>query len=235
VYRVNGKLIGISVIDVLPKCVSSVYFIWDPDWAWASLGKLSALREIALARDMREAGLKHMGWVYMGQLSLYVFLLDKLIGVQGIGLLGVVRCDIRASIRLHTYSIRSVLLSMLPIQHPTDFLLQGTNQFHALTGRIDSFLQAHPTGYHPFVKIESGEFASHQSSGEVRIDSNDMEFDEVEELDEWPKEAPPGFVNPASLAFEDIQGLMVMMKGRGVFKQNRLVKYKVSVHTSLSP
>lgn len=70
VYRVDGKLVGISVIDILPLCVSSVYFIWDPDYAWASLGKLSALREVALARDIRAAGAERMGWVYMGELGM---------------------------------------------------------------------------------------------------------------------------------------------------------------------
>jgi len=55
------------VIDILPHCVSSVYFIWDPDWAWASLGKHSALREIALVLNMAEAGAKGMEWLYMGK------------------------------------------------------------------------------------------------------------------------------------------------------------------------
>ena len=66
-YKVDEKIIGISVIDVLPHCVSSVYFIWDPDWAWASLGKLSALREVALVRDMTEGGAEDVKWLYMGQ------------------------------------------------------------------------------------------------------------------------------------------------------------------------
>lgn len=66
VYRVDGELIGISVIDILPHCVSSVYFIWDPDWAWASLGKFSAMREIALVLDMAAAGAEGMGWLFMG-------------------------------------------------------------------------------------------------------------------------------------------------------------------------
>jgi arginine-tRNA-protein transferase len=66
VYKVDGHLVGISVIDILPSCVSSVYFIWDPDWAWASLGKLSALREVGLVREMARKGAKGMGWLYMG-------------------------------------------------------------------------------------------------------------------------------------------------------------------------
>ena len=40
VYMMDGKLIAFSVIDILPGCVSSVYFVWDPDYAWASLGKV---------------------------------------------------------------------------------------------------------------------------------------------------------------------------------------------------
>jgi arginine-tRNA-protein transferase len=63
-------LIGISVIDILPYCISSVYFIWHPDWAWASLGKLSALHEIALSVEMQKAGLEEMKFLYMGKLSI---------------------------------------------------------------------------------------------------------------------------------------------------------------------
>lgn len=66
VYKVDSHLVGISVIDILPSCVSSVYFIWDPDWAWASLGKLSALREVGLVSEMARKGAKGMRWLYMG-------------------------------------------------------------------------------------------------------------------------------------------------------------------------
>lgn len=40
VHRVNGQLVAFSVLDIIPGCVSSVYFVWDPDFAWASLGKV---------------------------------------------------------------------------------------------------------------------------------------------------------------------------------------------------
>lgn len=45
-YVVDGKLIAVGVIDILPKCVSSKYLFWDPDLAFLSLGKYSALEEI---------------------------------------------------------------------------------------------------------------------------------------------------------------------------------------------
>ncbi|KAL6526842.1 hypothetical protein OROGR_015932 [Orobanche gracilis] len=45
-YLVDGKLIAVGVIDILPKCLSSKYLFWDPDFAFLSLGKYSALEEI---------------------------------------------------------------------------------------------------------------------------------------------------------------------------------------------
>lgn len=42
----DGRLVAVGVVDVLPKCLSSKYFFYDPKFKWASLGKLSALREI---------------------------------------------------------------------------------------------------------------------------------------------------------------------------------------------
>ncbi|KAL3650253.1 hypothetical protein CASFOL_006656 [Castilleja foliolosa] len=45
-YVVDGKLIAVGVVDILPKCLSSKYLFWDPDFAFLSLGKYSALEEI---------------------------------------------------------------------------------------------------------------------------------------------------------------------------------------------
>lgn len=47
-YYHEGKLIALAVTDFLPSGISSVYFIWDPEYAKWSLGKLSALRELSL-------------------------------------------------------------------------------------------------------------------------------------------------------------------------------------------
>ncbi|PAV21201.1 arginine-trna- transferase 1 [Pyrrhoderma noxium] len=65
-YRVDGKLIAIAVLDILPSCVSSVYFMYDNAWEKFSLGKLSALREASLTREMAEYGAKDMNYLYMG-------------------------------------------------------------------------------------------------------------------------------------------------------------------------
>ena len=42
-----GVLVAVAVLDVLPRCLSSKYAFWEPDLAHLSLGKLTALREIA--------------------------------------------------------------------------------------------------------------------------------------------------------------------------------------------
>ena len=47
----DGRLVAVGVVDVLPRCLSSKYFFWEPSFAWASLGKLGALREIEWVRD----------------------------------------------------------------------------------------------------------------------------------------------------------------------------------------
>ncbi|KAF2016875.1 arginine-tRNA-protein transferase 1 [Aaosphaeria arxii CBS 175.79] len=59
-YRLDGRLIAMSVLDLLPHCVSGVYFIYHSDFEKWSFGKLSAMREAALAL---EAGYK---FYYMG-------------------------------------------------------------------------------------------------------------------------------------------------------------------------
>ncbi|PCH41274.1 hypothetical protein WOLCODRAFT_100182 [Wolfiporia cocos MD-104 SS10] len=65
-YRLDGKLIAMGVIDILPNCVSSVYFMYEKKWERFSLGKLSALREASLAIEMHNAGAEEISSLYMG-------------------------------------------------------------------------------------------------------------------------------------------------------------------------
>lgn len=47
-YRIDGKLVAVGVVDVLPNCLSSVYVFYDPELSKTlELGKLTALWEIA--------------------------------------------------------------------------------------------------------------------------------------------------------------------------------------------
>jgi arginine-tRNA-protein transferase len=59
-YRLDGRLLAVGVLDLLPHCVSGVYFAYHPDFARFSLGKVSALHEAALALE------RGYGYYYMG-------------------------------------------------------------------------------------------------------------------------------------------------------------------------
>ncbi|KAF1851678.1 arginine-tRNA-protein transferase 1 [Cucurbitaria berberidis CBS 394.84] len=50
-YRLDGRLIAMSILDLLPHCVSGVYMLYHSDFEHWQFGKLSALREIALALE----------------------------------------------------------------------------------------------------------------------------------------------------------------------------------------
>ncbi|KAK8039785.1 Arginine-tRNA-protein transferase [Apiospora rasikravindrae] len=50
-YRLDGKLVAIGVLDLLPDCVSAVYFLYHESIHKWQPGKLGALREIALAME----------------------------------------------------------------------------------------------------------------------------------------------------------------------------------------
>uniref|UniRef100_A0A2I3G9H4 Arginyl-tRNA--protein transferase 1 n=1 Tax=Nomascus leucogenys TaxID=61853 RepID=A0A2I3G9H4_NOMLE len=64
-YWLDGKIIAVGVIDILPNCVSSVYLYYDPDYSFLSLGVYSALREIAFTRQLHEKS-SQLSYYYMG-------------------------------------------------------------------------------------------------------------------------------------------------------------------------
>lgn len=67
-YRIDGKLIAVGVIDILPKCVSSVYVYFDmDDYSFLSLGVYSALREIEMTRKLYVSDTtRRLKYYYMG-------------------------------------------------------------------------------------------------------------------------------------------------------------------------
>lgn len=50
-YIIDGQLVAVGVVDILPRCLSSKYLFWDPDYAFLSLGKYSALQEIDWVKE----------------------------------------------------------------------------------------------------------------------------------------------------------------------------------------
>ncbi|KAJ2612144.1 Arginyl-tRNA--protein transferase 1 [Coemansia sp. RSA 1365] len=65
-YYIDGRLAAVGVIDILPRCVSSVYLFYDPDFSDLSLGTYSAMREIALVRELHDRVSPQIEYYYMG-------------------------------------------------------------------------------------------------------------------------------------------------------------------------
>lgn len=61
----DGKLIAVGVIDILPRCISSVYFFYDPDYRSLTLGTYGSLREVQFVRDLHEKN-SSIQYYYMG-------------------------------------------------------------------------------------------------------------------------------------------------------------------------
>jgi arginyl-tRNA---protein transferase len=53
-YYIDSQLIAVGVLDILPNCLSSVYFFYDPNFGKLSLGSFSALKEINTVRDLSQ-------------------------------------------------------------------------------------------------------------------------------------------------------------------------------------
>jgi len=64
-YYIDDKLVAVGVIDILPKCISSVYFMYDTDYSSLSLGVFSALQEISLSVRLNKY-LENLKYYYLG-------------------------------------------------------------------------------------------------------------------------------------------------------------------------
>lgn len=51
-YILDGKIIAVGVIDILPRCLSSKYLFYDPDYKFLSIGTYSALNEIKFTKEL---------------------------------------------------------------------------------------------------------------------------------------------------------------------------------------
>ncbi|XP_059421715.1 arginyl-tRNA--protein transferase 1-like isoform X6 [Carassius carassius] len=64
-YWLDGTIVAVGVLDILPFCVSSVYLYYHPDFSSLSLGTYSALREIAFTRQLQQQSPK-LSYYYLG-------------------------------------------------------------------------------------------------------------------------------------------------------------------------
>ncbi|XP_030380383.1 arginyl-tRNA--protein transferase 1 isoform X2 [Scaptodrosophila lebanonensis] len=64
-YWLDDKLIAVGVIDILPCSISSVYFFYDPDYSFLSLGTYGSLREIDFVQTLAKQ-FPDLKYYYMG-------------------------------------------------------------------------------------------------------------------------------------------------------------------------
>jgi len=65
-YLIDGKIVAVGVVDILPRCVSSVYLYYDPAFHFLSLGTLTSLLEIGLVRSLASGSLPSVTSYYLG-------------------------------------------------------------------------------------------------------------------------------------------------------------------------
>lgn len=65
-YYLDGELIAVGVVDILPKCLSSVYVFYDPDRPELNMGKITALFEIQWVQYMYHNYIRNLRYYYMG-------------------------------------------------------------------------------------------------------------------------------------------------------------------------
>jgi len=64
-YYISSTLFAVGVIDILPHCVSSVYFFYDPEYSFLSPGTLGALHEIHFVNELHKIN-PQMEYYYLG-------------------------------------------------------------------------------------------------------------------------------------------------------------------------
>lgn len=64
-YWLDDKLMAVAVLDILPQCLSSVYFFYDPQYSHLGLGTYGALREMAFTRELHRTS-QEIQYYYMG-------------------------------------------------------------------------------------------------------------------------------------------------------------------------
>ena len=72
IHRIDGKIIAVTVIDILPNYFESLYCYYDPDLSFLDLGVVTAIREIEYAKSVQELINKNLTYYTMGEMSLSV-------------------------------------------------------------------------------------------------------------------------------------------------------------------
>jgi arginine-tRNA-protein transferase len=145
----DGKLIAIGVLDLLPQCVSAVYFMYHESVHLHNFGKIGALREIAWAK---EEGYR---WWYAG------FYIHSCVKMRYKG----------------DYSPQFILDPQSYSWHPLDDAVKrklDANKFVSLSqGSDGEEIRKETTGGELMEDFEIDDDESHSKDGDGSDDSND--------------------------------------------------------------
>jgi len=64
-YYIDDHMVAVGVLDILPSCVSSKYFFYDPEYNFLSLGTYSSLREIYFVQTLQKE-VEDLKYYYIG-------------------------------------------------------------------------------------------------------------------------------------------------------------------------
>lgn len=237
-YRIDGRLVAIGVLDILPGAVSGVYFLYDPDWSALSLGKVNVCRSrkrlveeelIASCAGQRLARVLAYGRPGGGRVRRNVLhdgrvANDKLLTVEMWTLM---------LLTVAGYYIHTCQKMRYKADYSPSFLLDPeTYQFYPFDGvcrpQLDqddhAIFSAHtspslardrelasPPEQNRSVKKPGG------NAEDGDRDSQSESDDEGEDEDEWLSEPPPpGFLTPNDLPFDLLKTIYSFESGRVV-------------------
>ena len=66
IHRIDGKIVAVGIIDILPTTLSSVYLYYDTDYKFLDLGVLTAVLEIEYAKSFHDLIDKNFKYYTMG-------------------------------------------------------------------------------------------------------------------------------------------------------------------------
>ena len=66
IHRIDGKIVAVGVVDILPTFLSSVYLYYDTDYQFLELGVVTAILEIEWARSFHDLIDKNFKYYTMG-------------------------------------------------------------------------------------------------------------------------------------------------------------------------
>lgn len=179
-YLIDGRLVAVGVIDILPKCLSSKYLFWDPDLAFLSLGKYSAIQEIRWVTQ-NQVHCPSLQYYYLGY---YIHSCSKM-RYKAAYRPSELLCPLRY--QWVPYDVAKPLLDRKPYMVLSDFATQNGQPLPP--SNLENYEQNDEQHFHGLNDIFVGEdedmdeFNHEDSDDELVAESSNIQFPKVEDGD----------------------------------------------------